>query len=137
MDILEIISYCRSDPFTLINLELPLNSYRIACTKNKNFEEGENCASTISMEHSIGSDMNLFGTKLIYMIIFVSGFKFEDISVLIIIGFINFGVTNQAPQISFKFAAEDSMLVFYYEFDDIIFCELLHVSAYLEGGIFP
>ena len=26
LDILEIISYCRSDPFTLIYLELPTNS---------------------------------------------------------------------------------------------------------------
>ena len=40
MDILEIMSDYRSDPFTLINLELPVNSYRIACTKNQNFEEG-------------------------------------------------------------------------------------------------
>ena len=52
MDIMEIISYYMSDPFALINLDLPVNSYRIACTKNQNFEEGENCASTISMEHS-------------------------------------------------------------------------------------
>ena len=44
IDILEIISDYKSDPFTLINLELPVNSYRIACTKNQNFEEGENCA---------------------------------------------------------------------------------------------
>ena len=54
-DILEIISDYKNDPFTLINLELPVNSYRIACTKNRNFEEGENCASTISMEKSFGS----------------------------------------------------------------------------------
>ena len=46
MDIMEIISDYRSDPFTLINLELPVNSYRIACTENQNFE-GENCASTV------------------------------------------------------------------------------------------
>ena len=39
MDIMEIISVYRSDPFTLINLELPVNSYRITCTKNQNFEE--------------------------------------------------------------------------------------------------
>ena len=32
LDILEIISYCRSDPNTLIDLELPTNSYMIACT---------------------------------------------------------------------------------------------------------
>ena len=60
LDILEIISDCRSDPFTLIDLDLPANSYRIACTNTWNFEEGENCASTISVEHTLGSNMNLF-----------------------------------------------------------------------------
>ena len=40
MDILKIISYCRSDPITLIYLELPANSYMIACTNTQNFEEG-------------------------------------------------------------------------------------------------
>ena len=64
LDILEIISYCRSDPFTLIDPELPTNSYMIACTDTQGFEEGENCASTISVEHSFGSDMNLFGSDL-------------------------------------------------------------------------
>ena len=44
-DIVEIISYYKSDPFTLINLELSVNSYKIACTENQNFE-GEKCAST-------------------------------------------------------------------------------------------
>ena len=52
IDMLEIISDYKSDPFTLMNLELPVNSYRIACTKNQNFEEGENCASTILVEKS-------------------------------------------------------------------------------------
>ena len=32
LDILEIISNCRSDPLTLLDLDLPANSYRIACT---------------------------------------------------------------------------------------------------------
>ena len=99
MDIMEIISYYRSDPFTLINLELPVNSYRIACTKNQNFEEGENCASTISVEHGFGYDINLFGFDLFSdLIIFVSGFNIQDISILLITDFINFGVTNQPPQ---------------------------------------
>ena len=96
MYIMEIISYYRSDPFTLINLELPVNSYRIACTENQNFEEGENCASTILVEHNFGSD--LFSD----MIIFVSGFNIQYLSVLLVTGFINFGVTNQAPQVSFN-----------------------------------
>ena len=126
MDIFEIKSYYRCDPFTLINLYLPVNSYRIACTKNQNFEEGENYASTISVEHSFGSDMNIFGSDLFsYLIISGSGFNIQDLSVLLVTGFINFGVTNQAPQVSFNFVVEDSMLVFSYEFDDIIFFELL------------
>ena len=41
LDILEMISDFRSDPFTLIYLELPTNSYMIACTNTQNFEEGE------------------------------------------------------------------------------------------------
>ena len=129
MDIMEIISYYRSDPFTLINLGLPVNSYRIACTKNQNFEEGENCASTVSVEQSFGSDMNIFGYDLFSdLIICDSGYKIQEISVLLIIGFTNFGVTNQAPQVSFNFVVEDSMLVLSYEFDDIIFCKLLDIS---------
>ena len=40
LDILEIKSYFRSDPFTLIDLELPTNSYMIACTNTQGFEEG-------------------------------------------------------------------------------------------------
>ena len=77
MDIMEIISDYRSDPFTLINLELPINFYRIACTKNQNFE-GENCASTISVEHSFGYDMNPFRSDLFFdVIICVSSFNIK------------------------------------------------------------
>ena len=65
LDILEIISDYRSDAFTLIDLELPTNSYRIACTNIQNFEEGENCASTISVDHTFGFDMNLFVSDII------------------------------------------------------------------------
>ena len=122
MDILEIISDCRSDPFTLIDLELPRNSYMIACTKNQNFEEGENCASTISVEQIFGSD--LFSDLIICDL----GFKIQELSVFIITAFINFGVTNQAPQVSFTYVVEDSMLVLSYEVADIIFCKLLVIS---------
>ena len=52
LDILEIISGFRIDPFTLIDLDIPTDFYMIACTDNQNFEEGENCASTVSVEHS-------------------------------------------------------------------------------------
>ena len=87
LDVLEEISYFRSDSFTLIDLELPSSSYMISCTNTPSFvEEVENCASTISMEnfepffHTLGSDMTLFG----------SNFKFQDplftrVSILIIL----------------------------------------------------
>ena len=89
-DILEIISYYKSDPFTLINLELLVNSYGITCTVNQNFEERENCASIVSMEQSFGSDMNIFGSNLFSdLIICDSGFKVQDLSILLITGFIN------------------------------------------------
>ena len=96
----------------------------IKCTNTQSFEEGENCASTISVEQIFGSDMNLFGSDLFsYLIIFVSGFNIQELFVLLITSFINFGVTNQALQVSFNFVVENSILVLSYEFDDIIFCE--------------
>ena len=50
--VLEEISYFRSIYFTLIDTYLLASSYIIACTNTHSFvEEGENCASTISMEH--------------------------------------------------------------------------------------
>ena len=55
--------------------------------------------------HSFGSDMNLFGSDLFsFLIICGSGFKIQELTVFLVTGFINFGVTNQAPQISFNFA---------------------------------
>ena len=56
------------------------------------------------------------------MIICVSGINIQELLVLLVTNFINFGVTNQVPQVSFKLAAGDLMLVSSYEFDDIIFC---------------
>ena len=53
LDILEKISDWRSDPFSLLDLDLPVNSYRIACTNIQNFEERENCASTVSVDHTL------------------------------------------------------------------------------------
>ena len=61
------------------------------------------------------------------LIIFGLGFNIQDILVFLVTGFINFGVTNQAPQVFFNFVAEDSMLVFSYDIDVIIFCELLDI----------
>ena len=73
--------------------------------------------------------MNLIGSDLFYyLIIYVLGFKIQDITVFLVTSFINFGVTNQAPEVSFNFVAEDSMLVFSYEVADIRFCELLDIS---------
>ena len=70
--------------------------------------------------------MNLFVSDLFYdMIICGSGFNIQEPSIMLVTGFIKFGVTNQAPQVSFNFVVEDSMLVFSYEIADIIFCELL------------
>ena len=89
----------------------PVNFYMIACTDNQNFEEGENCASTISVEHTLGYDMKLFGYNIILfrsdMILFGSFFKFQYLSVMVVASLINFGVKNQVPQVSFKIAARD------------------------------
>ena len=65
LDILEIISYCRSDSNNLIDLELLANSYMIACTNIQNFEEGENYASTIAVEQTLGSNMEFIGSDMI------------------------------------------------------------------------
>ena len=84
------------------------------------------------MEHSFRSDMNLFGYDLFSdLIIFVSGFNIQELAVFLVIGFINFGVTNQALQSSFNFVAKDSMLVFSYEIDDIRCYELLDIYEYI------
>ena len=67
--------------------------------------------------HSIGSDMTLFSLN----------FKFQEPLVKIVYVLINFGVKNQAPQVSFKFVVGDSMSVFSHEFDDIKFFESLDI----------
>ena len=64
LDILEEISYYQSDPFAPLDLDLPANSCRIACTKIQNFEEEESCASTVSVDHFFGSDMKLVGSDM-------------------------------------------------------------------------
>ena len=131
MDILEIISDCRSDPFTLIDIELPTNSYMIACIDTQGFEEGENCASAILVEDTIGSDMNLFGYDTILfgsdLILFGSSFKFQELPIVLVAVLINFGVKDQIPKISFKIYVGDLMSVFSHEFSDIIFCKYLDI----------
>ena len=66
LDILEKISDYKSDQFAPHDLDLPAKSCRIACTKIQNFEEKDNCASTVSVDHTYGSDMNLIGYDMIY-----------------------------------------------------------------------
>ena len=103
----------------------------IARTNIHNFEEGENCASTISVEHTLGYNMNLFEYDMILfgydLILIGSHFKFQEPLVMLVAGLINFGVTNQVSQVSFKLVVGDLMLVFSYEFGDIIFCESLYI----------
>ena len=54
----------------------------------------------LDLFHIIGSDMKLFGYD---MILFGSGFKFQEPPVMLVDALINFGVTNQVPQVFFKF----------------------------------
>ena len=135
LDILDIISYCRSDPFTLIDLDIPTISYMIACTNTQLFEEGENCACTISVEHTLLYDMKLFGYYMILfgsdMILLGSSFQFQELSLFLVVGLINFCVKNQVPQIPFKVDVGDLMSVLYYEVADII----LYVSGYFGNNI--
>ena len=88
----------------------------IECTNTQNFvEEGENCASIISVGkfeplfHTIRYDMTLI---VFYMILFGSIFKFQEPSFMLVAGLINFGVKNQVLQVSFKIVVGDLMLVF-------------------------
>ena len=76
----------------------------IACTNIHNFEEGENCASTISVEHTLGCDMKLFGPDMILFgsDLILLGSRVQKISVLLVAILINFGVKKQVPKISFK-----------------------------------
>ena len=110
LDILEEISDYQSDPFTPHGLDLPANSCRIACTKIQNFEEEENCASTVSVDHNFGSDMKIIGYDMILfgsdLIFLGSKFQVYKPSVLLVVVLIN-GVKKQVPQVSFETAAGD------------------------------
>ena len=63
--------------------------------------------------HTFGSDMNLFGSDIILytsdLILFCLGFKFQELSVMLEVALINFGVKNQVPQVSFKIVVGDLM----------------------------
>ena len=65
LDILEKISDYKSDTFAPHDLDLPANSYGIGCTKIHYFEEQENCASTVLVDHNLGSYINLIGYDMI------------------------------------------------------------------------
>ena len=80
----------------------------IACTDTQNFEEGENCASTISVEKTIEYNMNFIGSD---MILIGSIFKFQENAVMLVAVLINLGVKNQVPQFSFEIVAGDLMSV--------------------------
>ena len=57
--------------------------------------------------HTLGYYMNLFVSDMIlfgyYLILFCLIFKFQEPSVMLVVGLINFCVTNQVPQVFFKF----------------------------------
>ena len=106
----------------------------IECTNTQSFEEGENCASTISVKHldffhTLGSDMNLFVYDMILfgsdLILLGSIFKFQELPVILVTGLINFGVKNQVPKVSFKIVARELMSFLSHVFADIIFYESL------------
>ena len=101
----------------------------IACTDTQGFEEGENCASTISVDHTLGYDMDfigfdmiLFGSNMILL-----GSRAQEISVPLVAVLINFGVKKQVPKISLKISARDLMSIFSHEFVDIIFYESSYI----------
>ena len=92
LDILEIILVCRIDPFTLIYLELPTNFYMIACTNIQNFEEGENCASSILVDQTLRYEMKFIGYDMILfrydLTLLASIFQVHELSILLVAGFI-------------------------------------------------
>ena len=51
------------------------------------------------MDHTFGSDMNLFGSD---MILFALSFKFQDLSVMLVATLTNSGVKNQVLYFLFK-----------------------------------
>ena len=121
LDILEEISDYKSDTFTPHDLYLPPNSCRIACTKIQNFEEKDNCASTVFVDHNFGYDMNLIGSDMILfgsdMILLGSKFQVHKPSVLLIVVLIN-GVKKQVPQVSFETAAGG--LISFHSFGSVV-----------------
>ena len=77
--------------------------------------------------HTFGYDMKLFGYDMILfeydMILFGSNFIFQKLSVMLVAALTNFGVKNEVPQVFFKFAIGDLVLVSSYEVADILLCD--------------
>ena len=140
LDILEEISDYQSEPFSPHDLDLPSNSCRIACTKIQNFEEEENCASTVSVDHNFGYDMKLIVSDIILfvfdLILFGSIFQVHELSVLLVVSFIKFGVTNQVPQVSFKIPTGDSISLLNVGSDMNIFGSDLFSDMIIFGSVF-
>ena len=83
----------------------------IACTNTQNFEKGENCSSTIWMEHTLGYDMSfirydmiLFGSDMILIGLI---FQVHEPSLLLVAVLVNFSVKKQILQVSFKIVGGD------------------------------
>ena len=78
--------------------------------------------------HSFGSDMNPFISDLIFdLILFVSNFKIQELSIILVVALTNFGVKNQVPQFFLKIVVGDLVLVSSYEVDDILFFDSLAI----------
>ena len=92
LDIFEKISDYKSDTITPHDLDLPVKSCRIACTKIQNFEE-ENYASIISVDHFFESDIKIIGYDMILfrsVLIFLGLiFQIHNLSVLLVAILIN------------------------------------------------
>ena len=79
--------------------------------------------------HSFGSIVNLFRYDLISdMILFVSDFKIQYLSFMLVAALTNSGVKNQVPHFLFKTADGDLVLVSSYEVADILLYDSLDIS---------
>ena len=74
--------------------------------------------------HSFGSVVKLFRSDLISdMILFLSYFKIQYLSVMLVASLTDSDVKNQVPHFLFKTADGDLVLVSSYEVADILFCD--------------
>ena len=79
--------------------------------------------------HSFGSVVNIFRSDLISdLILFVSYFKIQDLSAMLVAALTNFAVKKQVLYFLFKAADGDLVLVSSYESADILLCDSLTIS---------